>query len=128
MKNLATAAFAAAVAATALTLAPIASAQPDPFIPNGDAGWCPGGDIREQISGGSRYCLGQAYPDGSHYTQRWMRADVYNPFSYRWSHGATCNFLSNGLIQGGRPYNADGSGGGRPQCGGGPRQIKFDQG
>ena len=94
-----------------MTVAPTAAADPDPFIPNGDAGWCPGGNFHEQIGGGSRYCMGEAYPDGSHYGQQWARAQPKNPFSYRWAPSATCYFLNEGLTQARRPFNSDGSGG-----------------
>jgi hypothetical protein len=115
----------ALTAATTLSLAPTAAADPDPFIPNGDAGWCPGGNFHEQIGGGSRYCMGEAYPDGSHYGQQWARAQPKNPFSYRWAPSATCYFLNEGLTQARRPFNSDGSGGELPQCGGGPRVIEL---
>jgi hypothetical protein len=42
----------AAVAVTAVALAPAAWADADPHIPDGNANWCPAGDFREHISGG----------------------------------------------------------------------------
>ena len=106
----------AAILGTALTFAPSAWADPDPHIPNGDAGWCPGGDYREQISGGSRYCLGAPFANGAFYAQTFGHSP--SPFGPGyWASGAACSVMVNGSVQGGIPY------GGVPDCGGGPRYI-----
>jgi hypothetical protein len=111
-------AVAAIAAGLTLFAAPTASAQGDPHIPNGKAGWCPGGDHRERISGGSRYCLGVPYPDGSFYAQSWAR----EPYKWLdpgfWGNSATCSFMVGGLVQGGKPYSTD-----LPKCGGGPHLL-----
>lgn len=51
-----------ALAGAGLAFAPIAVADPDPHIPNGWVGWCPGG----QQPG---WCLGEAFPDGTFFAQ-----------------------------------------------------------
>lgn len=105
-----------AVLAAALTLAPPASADPDPHIPDGNAGWCPGGDYRERISGGGRYCLGVPFENGALYAQRWGHSP--SPFGPGyWQDGVSCSVMINGQVQGGIPY------GGIPDCNGGPRTI-----
>ncbi|MGV0767528.1 hypothetical protein [Mycolicibacterium sp. XJ647] len=110
-------AAAAATAALAFVAAPIASAQPDPKIPNGAADWCPGGQKSGQ--GGQRYCLGEPFPDGSFYSQTWSlgAGGPFGPGS--WNRMASCSVMINGQPQGGLPY------GGVPECGGGPRVIYF---
>ncbi len=114
--------MAAAVVSLALAAIPVpaAFAQGDPHIPNGNAGWCPGGDHRDGISGGGRYCLGVQYDDGSFYAQQWVKTDPHNIFSlaWAWSNHASCQFMVGGLVQGGRPYSAA-----LPNCGGGPSSI-----
>lgn len=105
----------AVVAGAALTFAPVASAEPDPHIPNAKAGFCPGGDLPSQ--GGTRYCLGAPFPSGAFYAQTgsFGAGGPFGPWS--WHDGASCRVWVNGSIQGGMPY------GGIPDCGGGPSVI-----
>lgn len=107
----------AAVVVVALALGPSASADPDPHIPNGEAGWCPGGD--PPAYGGARYCLGTPFPSGAFYAQMWSLgpSGPFGPGS--WMHSAACMAWVEGSIQGGIPYGGD------PDCGGGPRIIHF---
>ncbi|PEG38384.1 hypothetical protein CQY20_13130 [Mycolicibacterium agri] len=108
-------AAAAIGAAAAIALPPTASAEPDPHIPDGPAGWCPGGQPGAQ--GGIRYCLGAPFADGSFYAQTWSFGPG-GPFAPgAWHSGASCSVWVNGQVQGGLP------GGGIPQCGGGSRFV-----
>ncbi|GAA1211172.1 hypothetical protein GCM10009632_35050 [Mycolicibacterium alvei] len=101
---------------TALTLSPPAWADPDPHIPDGNAGWCPGGDYREKLSGGGRYCLGEPFSNGAFYAQRWGHSP--SPFGPGyWMDGKSCSVMVEGTVQGGIPY------GGVPDCNGGPRVL-----
>ncbi|SKT60757.1 Uncharacterised protein [Mycobacteroides abscessus subsp. abscessus] len=101
------------VTAAAVALASPALADPDPFIPDGSAGWCPGGE--HPGYGGVRYCLGESFADGSFYAQTWSLGPS-GPFGPgAWRRGAMCSVRVEGRIQGGLP------GGGIPGCGGGPR-------
>lgn len=114
-----------AVAAASLAIAampvPFAHAQGDPHIPNGNSGWCAGGDHRDGTSGGGRYCLGVQYDDGSFYAQQWVKTDPHNIFSgaWTWSDYASCQFMVGGSVQGGKPYSTA-----LPGCGGGPSSIR----
>jgi hypothetical protein len=100
-----------------LALAPAAWSDPDPHIPNGEAGWCTGGQPGGY--GGQRYCLGESFPDGSFYAQTWSFGPS-GPFAPgAWHRSAYCSAWVEGSIQGGLPY------GGVPKCGGGPRYINF---
>lgn len=78
--------------AAGLTLAPTAVADPDPHIPNALAGWCPGGQDA------SSYCLGEAFPDGTFFTQsRFIIAS--QPFrGPQWQHYASCMTWINGQL------------------------------
>mgnify|MGYP000892550565 CR=1 FL=1 len=110
---------AVAAASVALTFLPVphAGAQGDPKIPNGEAGWCPGG--KAPGYGGQHWCLGEAFPDGSFYAQMWSLGPG-GPFAPgAWHKTASCKAWVNGQIQGGLPY------GGVPQCGGGPNTIRL---
>ncbi len=114
-RNAIAAAVFAIASATAIAFAPAATAEPDPHIPNGEAGWCPGGQTGGQ--GGQRYCLGAAFPNGAFYAQTWGYGPS-GPFAPGyWRSGASCSVWVNGSIQGGIPY------GGVPDCGGGPRYL-----
>jgi hypothetical protein len=105
--------IAAAAAAATVALTPPAGADPDPHIPNGTANWCPGGDHREQVSGGGRYCLGAPFADGTFYAQSWGHSP--SPFGPGyWTGGASCSQWIQGFVQ----VLAPGQG-----CGGGPRDI-----
>jgi hypothetical protein len=57
--------FAAVAASAALFVSGVASADPDPHIPNMQAGYCPGGGMGSQIS--LAYCDGVPYPDDSYW-------------------------------------------------------------
>jgi len=58
--------FAAALAASTMPgSGAMAHADPDPHMPNMQAGYCPGGGIGSQIS--LAYCDGVPYPDGSYW-------------------------------------------------------------
>jgi len=58
--------FAAALAASAVPgVGAVAQADPDPHMPNMQAGYCPGGGMGSQIS--LAYCDGVPYPDGSYW-------------------------------------------------------------
>ena len=88
--------------ATSLTFIPNAWADPDPHIPNGAAGWCPGG---QQHPYGLTYCLGQPFPDGTFYEQSFGIV-ASQPFrGPQWARYASCS-----------------SPGG---CGGGPATIYY---
>ena len=104
----------AAVTAASLVLAPSALADPDPHIPDANAGWCPGGDFRERISGGSRYCLGIEYPDGTFYSQG--RGHSTAPFGPGyWVNTIHCSHWTDSKTV----WWTSGNG----SCGGGPGQI-----
>lgn len=104
-----------AAAVGVLASAPAASADPDPHVPNGDAGWCPGGE--RPGGGGVRYCLGAPFPSGAMYVQTWSfgSAGPFKPGS--WLPGVRCMAWVEGSLQGGLPY------GGSPDCGGGPATL-----
>ncbi len=104
-RSVATALF---VVITGLTVTPPALADPDPHIPNGRAGWCPGSPPPP----GRAFCLGAAYADGTFYAQgRGIIAS--QPFRGRqWSGYAQCMTWGNGQLQ------AAPSG-----CGGGPASV-----
>lgn len=104
----------ATIATTAaIALASPVLADPDPYIPDGNADWCPGG--QHPGYGGVRYCLGESFADGSFYAQTWSLGPS-GPFGPgAWHRGAICSVWVEGRIQGGLP------GGGIPGCGGGPR-------
>jgi hypothetical protein len=108
-------AISAAVVGAALTFVPISSADPDPHIPNGEAGFCPGGEPPSY--GGARYCLGIPFPNGAFYAQTgsFGASGPFGPWS--WHSGAACSVMVEGSVQGGIPY------GGVPDCGGGPRFL-----
>ncbi len=101
--------------AAAIALASPALADPDPYIPDGNADWCPGGE--HPGYGGIRYCLGEPFADGSFYAQTWSLgpSGPFGPGS--WHRGAMCSVWVEGRIQGGLP------GGGIPACGGRPRFL-----
>lgn len=102
-----------AVAAT-VGLMPAASADPDPHIPDGNANWCPGGDHREAISGGGRYCLGIPFADGTFYAQSWGHST--SPFGPGyWSGSPDCSQWIEGQVQWAVP--------GHGVCGGGPMHV-----
>lgn len=104
---------AAAVLMAALAFSPMSSADPDPHIPNGDAGWCAGG--QRPSNGGARYCLGEAFPDGTFYAQTWSFGPS-GPFAPgAWRTGAVCSRWVEGTVQGAVP--------GRGACGGGPQFL-----
>lgn len=101
--------------AAAIALAPPVWADPDPYIPDGNADWCPGG--QHPGYGGIRYCLGEPFADGSFYAQNWSFGPS-GPFGRgSWHHGAVCSVWVEGRIQGGMP------GAGIPGCGGGARFL-----
>lgn len=59
-------AAASVAAATVLFAAPaVAAPEPDPHMPNMQAGYCPGGGMGSQIS--LAYCDGVPYPDGTYW-------------------------------------------------------------
>jgi hypothetical protein len=61
-----TVAAAALATSTMLAVAPSAAhADPDPHVPNMQAGYCAGGGMGSQIS--LAYCDGVPYPDGSYW-------------------------------------------------------------
>ena len=101
----------------ALSAPPTALAQGDPHIPNGDAGWCPGG--QHSGGGGSKYCLGVPFASGSFYAQvgSFGSAGPFGPWA--WHKAASCKVWVNGSIQGGLPY------GGLPDCDGGPATVNL---
>jgi hypothetical protein len=105
----------AAVVGAVLTFAPISSADPNPHMPDGQAGYCPGGE--RSSHGGVRYCLGLPFANGAFYAQRggFGAGGPFGPWA--WFSGATCSVMVNGSIQGGIPY------GGIPDCGGGPQHL-----
>ncbi len=108
-------AIAAITTTAAVALASPVWADPDPFVPDGNADWCPGG--RHPGYGGVRYCLGESFADGSFYAQTWSLGPS-GPFGPgAWRSGAMCSVWVEGRIQGGLP------GGGIPGCGGGPRFL-----
>ncbi|SLC30778.1 Uncharacterised protein [Mycobacteroides abscessus subsp. massiliense] len=101
--------------AAAIALASPALADPDPFVPDGNADWCPGGE--HPGYGGVRYCLGESFADGSFYAQTWSLGPS-GPFGPgAWRSGAMCSVWVEGRIQGGLP------GGGLPGCDGRPRFV-----
>jgi hypothetical protein len=57
--------IAAVIASTAVVCAAPAHADPDPHIPNMQAGYCPGGGIGSQVY--LAYCDGVPYADGSYW-------------------------------------------------------------
>ena len=82
---------AAALAGAGLTFAPIAVADPDPHIPNGWVGWCPGGQDPS-------YCLGEAFPDGTFFAQSRLII-ASQPFrGPQWQHYASCRTWVNGQL------------------------------
>jgi hypothetical protein len=102
----------ATAAAPTVALTPPAWADPDPHIPSGAANWCPGGDHREQISGGGRYCLGAPFADGTFYAHSWGHSP--SPFGPGyWTSSAIYSVWIQGSVQGAN------SGG----CGGGPQSV-----
>jgi hypothetical protein len=106
--------FVAGAAGLALMITPTASADPDPHIPNADAGWCPGGQGSE--GGGIKYCNGAPYPSGAFNSQAGSFG-ANGPFGpWSWRPGAACKVWYNGSLQGGTPS-------GQADCGGGPSTI-----
>lgn len=104
-----------ALLTAALALSPSALADPDPHVPNGEAGWCPGGQRSDY--GGIRYCLGAPFPNGAFYAQTGSFGPS-GPFGpWAWHSGASCSVIVEGSVQGGIPY------GGAPDCGGGPQHL-----
>lgn len=102
------------VTAVVTALAPPTWADPDPHMPNGRANWCPGGDHREHVSGGGKYCLGAPFADGTFYAQPWGHSP--SPFGPgNWTGSASCSAWMQGFVQ----MLAPDQGG----CGGGPRDI-----
>ena len=99
-----------AIAAASCTFSPTAWADPDPHIPNGAVGWCPGG----QPPGVIQYCLDEAFPDGTFYvTGRHVSAG--QPFGGpQWDGYAWCASWVDGHVQGSP---------GPSGCGGGPGKI-----
>jgi hypothetical protein len=98
----------------AVTFTPTASADPDPHIPNGEAGWCEGGQPGGY--GGQRYCLGTAYGDGTFYAQTWGYGPS-GPFAPGfWRSGSACSQWIEDSIQGAWMYAGN--------CGGGPQYLK----
>lgn len=96
---------------TSLAFPPVTSADPDPHIPNGEAGWCAGG--QRPGNSGARYCLGEPFPDGTFYAQTWSFGPS-GPFAPgAWRSGAICSQWIEGAVQGAFP--------GRGACGGGPQ-------
>jgi hypothetical protein len=88
-----------ATAAAAVALTPPAWADPDPHIPSGGTNWCPGGDHREHMSGGGRYCLGIPFPDGTFFAQPWGHSpSAFGP-GY-WTGTAACSVWIQGSVQG----------------------------
>lgn len=105
----------AAILGTALVFTPTAAADPDPHIPNGEAGWCPGGE--QGSYGGARYCLGTPFSTGAFYAQLWSLGPS-GPFGPgAWRSGISCSAMINGSVQGATPSM------GVPDCDGGPRTI-----
>lgn len=102
--------------AALMVAAPVAWSDPDPHIPNGDAGWCPGGVYQEPLSGGSKYCLGIPFSTGAFYAQRWA-GNVFPWQPGGWQEGANCSVRINTSVQQGIPYGGD------PDCDGGPKFI-----
>lgn len=106
-------AIAAAIAvAASLMSTPTAWADPDPHIPNGAAGWCPGG----QPPGLLQNCLGASFPDGTFYAQS-RAVSASRPFlGPQWDGYAWCASWVDGKVQGSP---------GPSGCGGGPGSIKI---
>lgn len=114
-------AAAAAVITTLATVAlsPPAWADPDPHIPNGDAGWCPGGQHSNRISGGGKYCLGLPFANGDFYAQSF--AGNVNPFAPgSWLPFAKCSVMVDGMVEGGRAFGSP-----QPNCDGGPDYVNW---
>ncbi len=86
-----------------------------PTITEGDAGWCPGGYYKDSI-GGTRYCTGIRYDDGSFYSQPFA-ANVIPFQPGHWQRAVMCSALVEGQVQGYIPYR------GAPSCGRGPQWI-----
>ncbi len=107
----------AAAAVVTLAVAPAASADPDPHIPNGEAGWCPGG--QRPGGGGIQYCLGAPFPSGAMYVQTWSFGSSGPLRPGAWMPNASCMAWVENSLQGGLPYGGD------PDCGGGPKTIHF---
>lgn len=106
-------AIAAAIAmAASFTSTPSAWADPDPHIPNGAVGWCPGG----QPPGAIQYCLGESFPDGTFYVNG-RHVAAGQPFrGPQWDGYAWCASWVDGQVQG----NPGPSG-----CGGGPGSLNI---
>ena len=103
---------AAIVMAASFTSTPTAWADPDPHIPNGAAGWCPGG----QPPGFIQNCLGAAFPDGTFYAQS-RAVSASRPFlGPQWDGHAWCASWVDGKVQGSP---------GPSGCGGGPGSINI---
>lgn len=104
----------AALVGASLIAAPLSLAEPDPHIPDANAGWCPAGNFHERMSGGGTYCLGVEFPDRTFYAQQLF--STTNPFGPgKWSQSASCSHWGDsGTVQG-----ASGNG----SCGGGPDSI-----
>lgn len=98
---------AATAAASVGALAPPAWADGDPHIPNGAANWCPGGDHREHVSGGGRYCLSVPFADGTFYAQSWGHSpSAFGP-GY-WTSSAGCSVWIEGVVEGANPGGCGG--------------------
>lgn len=89
-------ASAAVAISLGFTLAPSALADPDPHIPNGAAGWCVGGHPND----GLEQCLGEAFPDGTFFSQ--LRGIIASqPFrGPQWQSWASCMTWIDGRVQG----------------------------
>lgn len=70
----------AAAAAGLLFLSPVAHAEADPSIPNGDALWCWGG--KGTMNFVTPYCNGQPFPDGSYLHQTGFMRGMLQPLGW----------------------------------------------
>lgn len=96
---------AAAAAIIAVTLASPASAAGDPHVPDGAAGWCPGGQGAGY--GGQRYCNGEPFGDGTFYNQM---GHFSATLQWGWSSPMCSRLLPGNPTPQGTPNGCDGRG------------------